>query len=725
MQAGALHWLLVAILLGTPLANAGAQTITWDGEVDSNWYNPANWDPDAYPADDANRIVSSGTPNAPIASTDVRADNGGAIAVDGLLTSASFLGDLEIGHTGAGTLAITGGGNVSDGNACIADGSASTGTVTVAGAGSTWTTSRWFAVGSKGNGTLNIADGGYVSTGPAAMIGSVSGSTGTVTVDGADSMLEISWLLCVGQCGNGTLTITGGGAVSNTDASIADRSASTGTVTVAGAGSTWTNSGDLWVGGWEAEAGGNGTVGIASGGLLEVHETLCLWPGGTLNLEAGQASVGVFDNSRGGRFAWTSGTLAFWGVLWIDSNAPFGAVGGDGITAGRALRAEQLSVGGASDGTLDIAGGGTVDSSLGYIGRSAGSHGTVTVDGNGSTWANDSGLYVGWEGTGTLDITNGGAVSNERGYIAYYADSDGTVTVDGNGPDGTSSTWTNSGKLMVGDSGSGTLTIAGGGAVSNGLGHIGRYGGSNGTVTVCDPCSTWTNTVGLYVGGSETGGGGTGQVTARDGGLVDVAGTLKLWAQGTLEIDGGQVTCGSLDNSAGGTLDFPGGTLTVSGGAFAPGAGDFVLDGPGDPALTLTGAGATMAVTGTLTVGAGNGGAGTLSIEHGGLVSSASGEMGVSPSSEGTVTVHGPGATWTNSGSLWVGGEGNGTLEIAGGGVVSNTYGDIGTWAGSSGTVTVADPCSTWTSSRDLYVGREGSGRLDIAGGGTVSNTGR
>jgi len=37
MQAGVLHWLFVAILLGTPLADAGAQSIYWDGEIDSNW----------------------------------------------------------------------------------------------------------------------------------------------------------------------------------------------------------------------------------------------------------------------------------------------------------------------------------------------------------------------------------------------------------------------------------------------------------------------------------------------------------------------------------------------------------------------------------------------------------------------------------------------------------------------------------------------------------------
>ena len=47
-------------------------------------------------------------------------------------------------------------------------------------------------------------------------------------------------------------------------------------------------------------------------------------------------------------------------------------------------------------------------------GRSAllpGSTGAATVDGAGSTWTNSGALYVGNSGTGTLTIRNGGGVS--------------------------------------------------------------------------------------------------------------------------------------------------------------------------------------------------------------------------------------------------------------------------------------------------------------------------
>ena len=63
----------------------------------------------------------------------------------------------------------------------------------------------------------------------------------------------------------------------------------------------------------------------------------------------------------------------------------------------------------------------------------------VTVSGTGSTWTNSSALYVGYSGSGTLNITDGGAVSSTYGYIGYNSGSTGAVTVDGTG-----STWTNS-----------------------------------------------------------------------------------------------------------------------------------------------------------------------------------------------------------------------------------------------------------------------------------------
>jgi T5SS/PEP-CTERM-associated repeat protein len=83
-----------------------------------------------------------------------------------------------------------------------------------------------------------------------------------------------------------------------------------------------------------------------------------------------------------------------------------------------------------------------------------------TVSGTNSKWTNNSYFYVGNSGSGTLSIA-GGSVSNAAGYIAYGSASTGAVDVSG-----TTSRWSNSGSLTVGYGGAGTLSIADGGTVS-------------------------------------------------------------------------------------------------------------------------------------------------------------------------------------------------------------------------------------------------------------------
>jgi T5SS/PEP-CTERM-associated repeat protein len=186
----------------------------------------------------------------------------------------------------------------------------------------------------------------------------------------------------------------------------------------------------------------------------------------------------------------------------------------------------NVAVGSAGAGTLAITSGGIVSSRSGVIGHRIGSTGQVTVDGAGSTWINSKNVYVGHQGAGTLAITSGGAVSSVLGLIGRSSDfngrrsgSTGQVTVDGVG-----STWTNRGDLFVGFGGTGTLKIAGGGAVRSGnTGYVGYEPGSTGRVTVSGAGSTWTNSSELYVGYE---GAGTLNITA--GGVVSVEGTLAI-----------------------------------------------------------------------------------------------------------------------------------------------------------------------------------------------------
>lgn len=137
--------------------------------------------------------------------------------------------------------------------------------------------------------------------------------------------------------------------------------------------------------------------------------------------------------------------------------------------------------------TLTNSGSGTVGNYAGvdlvagraYLGLLAGSTGTATVTGQGSTWTNSSLFYVGYSGTGSLNILDGALASNTFGYLGRFSGSVGTATVSGQ-----ASTWTNNNQLHVGDSGTGHLTILDGGLVSNTSGSVGRFSGSIGTATV-------------------------------------------------------------------------------------------------------------------------------------------------------------------------------------------------------------------------------------------------
>ncbi|MDR2196194.1 MAG: hypothetical protein LBE50_06410, partial [Gallionellaceae bacterium] len=163
----------------------------------------------------------------------------GAVTVDGAGSHWTNTDSLTVGNGGAGTLEVSNGGAVSSAFAYIGLGSSSTSAATIDGAGSTWTNSDDLYVGVFGTGALAVENGGSVSAGTIFLGGVLSGGTG----------------------GDGTLNISDGGAVSSTLGSIGFGADSNGAATIDGAGSTWTNTGDFYVG-----FGGNATLNITNGG---------------------------------------------------------------------------------------------------------------------------------------------------------------------------------------------------------------------------------------------------------------------------------------------------------------------------------------------------------------------------------------------------------------------------------------------------------------------------
>ena len=306
------------------------------------------------------------------------------MTVSGAGSTWNNSGGLHVGSGGNGTLNISGGGAVSNGDGYVGDGSGSTGVVTVAGTGSTWVNNGELAVGNAGNGTLNITGGGTVNSLYNAYVGYWPGSTGVVAVVGAASTWNNSQSLAVGLGGNGTLNITGGGAVSTSyTGSIGNSAGSTGVVTVAGTGSTWINS-YLDVGNL-----GNGTLNITGGGAVNSSY------GGYIGYLAG--STGVV-------------TVAGTGSTWTNNG--------------------ELAVAVQGNGMLNITGGGAVNSSYdGYIGRYAGSTGVVTIDGQ-SQFSTQN-LYVGNSGTGSCTQFGGTNTVSNGLYLGYSSGSNGTYNLNG------------------------------------------------------------------------------------------------------------------------------------------------------------------------------------------------------------------------------------------------------------------------------------------------------
>jgi fibronectin-binding autotransporter adhesin len=520
-----------------------------------------------------------------------------------------------------------------------------------------------------------------------------------------------SGIFYVGGSTAGDLTISGAASLPTTApvAYIGRDSGAGGTVTVDGAGSAWIETGNVYVGGTgsgslyiqNGGAVGNTagyiafgtTTGYAAAGTVTVSGS-ATWTNSS-TLQVGGSGSGTLNVAAGGSVSNTTGYIGYGANATAASAATVDGVNSKWTMTG------NLYVGYKHKGTLSITNGGTVTDVFGYVGQTSGVTAMATVDGAGSTWANSATLAVGFLTSGTLNITNGGVVtSGANSYIGGTATANclGTVKVDGPG-----STWTvmNGANLYIGGGpntngyGSGTLTISNRGAVSDSSGYMAYLGSSTASITVSGS-STWTNSGILYVG---------------------------VFGKATLNVNtGSTVTCASLCviGSRIGSQGTSSGTMIVDGAGST-----FTCMGTGSlatPNLLAVGsqANGVMYVTNGGVVRVGTSGAGTsigYSIGYGSSTSSLLG---------GTATVDGAGSMWIGGLPLFIAYNHNGILYVTNGGVVSDTNGYLGygTLTGSSigGTATVDGAGSTWTHSGTFTIGSLNSGSLKITNGGSVSN---
>ncbi len=185
-------------------------------------------------------------------------------------------------------------------------------------------------------------------------------------------------------------------------------------------------------------------------------------------------------------------------------------------------------------------------------------------------------MVVGNNYAGELRVESGAHLTSYNGRIGWGNDtSNGSVTVDGN-----SSSWINTSDLEVATRNLGDMTISNYGLVQDTVGAIGAVAGSEGTVTVTDH-GIWTNTATLYVGG-KTAAGGQGTLIVEDGGSVTAASGMKVWPDGEVHLRTGGVL-----EATGGNVTLTGGRLRGDSELIIPADARLENDGVVDPQRVL------------------------------------------------------------------------------------------------------------------------------------------
>ncbi|WP_018388473.1 autotransporter domain-containing protein [Ancylobacter sp. FA202] len=371
--------------------------------------------------------------------------------------------------------------------------------------------------------------------------------------------------------------------------------------------------------------------------------------------------------------------------------------------AAGAARAQDLNVTGA----VQIDQGATPSYENTSVGL-GGMTGNLTVTDPGTVLSNSGAVVVGASGAGTLNILAGATVSGATGTVGQAGA--GEVLLSGAG-----SRWDMSGTLTVAFDANGSLVVEQGGILTSADASFGVAGSSaTGSVEVTGIGSQWNNAGSLALGGL-----GSARLTIADGGVMTTGDTVVaglLSPSGEVMVSGTGSAFrveGSLAIGTNGTVSVLDGAVMTSGQA---NIGDGVSAATGN--VTVDGPDSRWDVDGVLIVGAL--GAGSLVVASGGAVTATTALIG-NANSDGQVAIQGTGSHWTIAGDLTVAtGGGQGTLAISDGGSVSNANAVVGDEF-STGLVEVGGESSRWDSSGTVRV--ETGGIVSVFNGATATST--
>lgn len=253
--------------------------------------------------------------------------------------------------------------------------------------------------------TLNNPGGGLELLQDATIVGDISipstsgyvpfiGSAHELTLAFADSSLTYGGTAFFGGAsGVGSFRVSAGADVTGLDTRLNGVTGGPARITVSGAGSTWTNTGEMWI--------GNSPTPQTEGQLLVDEGGAVSCPG---------IYVGVVG----------PGTATVTGE-------------GSSLTS-----AAVLKVGLASQSSMSVLAGADVFAQDTFVGEGISASGTVTIDGAGSTWTNQGLLRIGKSepssptpANGTVGLASGGTLSCLGLQLGEGATGSGTLTITG------------------------------------------------------------------------------------------------------------------------------------------------------------------------------------------------------------------------------------------------------------------------------------------------------
>ena len=339
----------------------------------------------------------------PVGSLSLPIDGRVSVGTGGRL---NLSGTLGVGFETVGRVDVSGGGDVTSNVGAFGWGTATRGGLSVSGAGSTYTTTAVY-VGLGGNGTLLVSDDGDMSMNIGASIANGVGSTGSVTITGAgSSWTNTGTMMTVGTSGAGSLTISAGAVVTSGAARIGDGSMATGNVLVTGVSSRWLatgtgakignlGDGSLTIAGGGTAAFGQVEIGSEAGsaGSVNISGNGSRWT--ATNVSVGKTGIGNIAITGGGRMD-ASGIMRLGGAFFTTGTGTgVMTVDGAGSLYNGELYVEESS-------TLTVSNGGHAN--LAFLE----SFGTVTLTGGTGSFGTVTGQF-GSYGSGRINVANGGS----------------------------------------------------------------------------------------------------------------------------------------------------------------------------------------------------------------------------------------------------------------------------------------------------------------------------